>query len=238
MKNQFDFFLGLYLIQPIILFFCLGFFAVRMDLVGKRCGGKLGWSDLSIPCQKLCVRYYHPHKTCCACKQRSKNPKRRIIQTIMVSPRSSDYVAIGGGGDGIGGKNRSSRLLARGPPPGGKEEKDNNSTLVAFDVNDGDGGKVVEVNGECEGDGNSNGPIDNNNDNNYDVGNDDNNDNNGGGAGQKRKRGQNGEEWEEMEVEEEEGEEAVCVTFLSQESKLGMNEVVLCLNSLILDWRR
>jgi hypothetical protein len=30
-----------------------------MDLVGKRCGGKLGWSDLSIPCQKLCVRYYN-----------------------------------------------------------------------------------------------------------------------------------------------------------------------------------
>ena len=59
MKNQFDFFLGLYLIQPIILFFCLGFFAVRMDLVGKRCGGKLGWSDLSIPCQKLRVWYYN-----------------------------------------------------------------------------------------------------------------------------------------------------------------------------------
>jgi hypothetical protein len=32
------------------LSFCLGFLAVRMDLVGKRCGGKLGWSDLSIPC--------------------------------------------------------------------------------------------------------------------------------------------------------------------------------------------
>jgi hypothetical protein len=35
------------------------------------------------------------------------------------------------------------------------------------------------------------------------------------------------EEWEEMEVEEEEGEEAMCVTFLSQKSKLGMNEVAL-----------
>jgi hypothetical protein len=35
------------------------------------------------------------------------------------------------------------------------------------------------------------------------------------------------EEWEEMEVEEEEGEEAVCVTFLSWKSKLGMNEVAL-----------
>jgi hypothetical protein len=30
-----------------------------MDLVGKRCGGKMGWSDLSIPCQKLHVRYYN-----------------------------------------------------------------------------------------------------------------------------------------------------------------------------------
>ncbi len=99
----------------------------------------------------------------------------------MVSTRSSDYAAIGGGGDGIGGKSRSSRLLARGPLPGGKEEKDNNSTPVAFGVDDGDGGKVVEVNGECEGDGNSNGPIDNNNDDNYNVGNDDNDDNDGGG---------------------------------------------------------
>jgi hypothetical protein len=33
------------------------------------------------------------------------------------------------------------------------------------------------------------------------------------------------EEWEDMEVEEEEGEEAVCVTFFSWKSKLGMNEV-------------
>jgi hypothetical protein len=71
--------------------------------------------------------------------------------------------------------------LARGLPPGGKEEKDNNSTPVAFDVNDGDGGKVVEVNGECEGDGNSDGPIDNNNNDNYNVSNDDNDDNNGRG---------------------------------------------------------
>ncbi len=58
--------------------------------------------------------------------------------------------------------------MARGPLPGGKEEKDNDSTPVAFDVNDGNGGKVVEVNGECEGNGNSDGPIDNNNDDNYD----------------------------------------------------------------------
>jgi hypothetical protein len=78
----------------------------------------------------------------------------------MVSTRISDYAAIGGGGDGIGSKSRSSRLLARGPPPGGKKEKDNDSTPVAFDVDDGDGGKVVEVNGECEGNGNSDGPID------------------------------------------------------------------------------
>ncbi len=35
------------------LSFCLDVLAVRTDLVGKRCGGKLGWSDLSIPCQKL-----------------------------------------------------------------------------------------------------------------------------------------------------------------------------------------
>jgi hypothetical protein len=39
--------------------FLLGFLAVRTDLVGNRCGGKLGWSDLSIPCQKLHVRYYN-----------------------------------------------------------------------------------------------------------------------------------------------------------------------------------
>jgi hypothetical protein len=151
-----------------------------MDLVGKRYGGKLGWSDLSIPCQKLCVRYYHPHKTCCACKQRSKNPKKRIIQTIMVSTRSSDYAAISGGSNGISSESRLSILLARGPPPGGKEEKDNNSTPILCDVNDGNGGEV-KVNGECEGNGNSNGPVDNSNDDNYDVGNDDNDDNNGGG---------------------------------------------------------
>ncbi len=84
----------------------------------------------------------------------------------MVSTRSSDYAAIGGGDDGIGGKSQFSRLLARGPPPGGKEEKDNASTPVVFDVNDGNGGEFVEVNGECEGNGNSDCPIDNNNDNN------------------------------------------------------------------------
>ena len=117
--------------------------------------------------------------------------------------------------------------MARGLPPGGKEEKDNNSTPVAFDVDDGNGGKVVEVNGECKGNGNSDGPVDNNNNNNYNVGNDNNNDNDGGGAGQKCKRGTIVEEREEMEVEEEEGEEAVCVMFLSRKSKLGMNEVAL-----------
>jgi hypothetical protein len=145
----------------------------------------------------------------------------------MVSIRSSDNATIGSGGNGIGGKSQSSRLLARGPPPGGKKKKDNNSTPVAFDVNDGIGGKVVEVNGECEGNGNSNGPIDNNNDDNNDVGNNDNNDNDGRGAGQKRKRGMIVEEQEEIEVEEEKGEEAVCVTFLSRKSKLSMNEVTL-----------
>jgi hypothetical protein len=209
------------------LSFCLSFLAVRTDLVGKRCGGKLGWSDLSNPCQKLCVRYYHPHKPCCACEQRSKNPNKRIIQAIMVSTRSSDYAAIGGGGNGIGGKSRLSRLLARGPPLGGEEEKDNNSTPVAFDVNDSNGGKVVEVNGECEGNGKSDGPIDNNN-------------NKittsamtmtmammGGGAGPKCKCGTIVEERKEMEIAAEEGEEAVCVTFLTRKSKLGMNEVAL-----------
>jgi hypothetical protein len=55
------------------------------------------------------------------------------------------------------------------------------STPVAFDVNDGNGGKVVEVNGECEGNSNSDGPVDNSNDDNYDVRNDDNDDNDGGG---------------------------------------------------------
>jgi hypothetical protein len=60
------------------------------------------------------------------------------------------------------------RLLARGPPPRGEEEEDNYSTPVAFDVDDGNGGEV-EVNGECGGDGNSDGPIDNNDNDDYDV---------------------------------------------------------------------
>jgi hypothetical protein len=72
--------------------------------------------------------------------------------------------------------------LARGPPPGGKEEKDNNSTPVAFDVDDGNGGEVFEVNSECKGDSNSDGPVDTNNDDNYYIGNDDNNDNDSGGG--------------------------------------------------------
>jgi hypothetical protein len=33
--------------------FCLDFLADRTALVKKCCGWKLGWSDLSIPCQKL-----------------------------------------------------------------------------------------------------------------------------------------------------------------------------------------
>ncbi len=61
----------------------------------------------------------------------------------MVSTRSSDYAAIGGGGYGIGSKSQSSgRLLARGLLPRGKEEEDNDSTPVAFDVDDGNGGEV------------------------------------------------------------------------------------------------
>ncbi len=56
---------------------------------------------------------------------------------------------------------------------------DDNSTLVAFDVEYGNGFQV-KANGECEGNNNSNGPIDNNNDNDYNI-NTDNNVNNGGG---------------------------------------------------------
>ncbi len=67
----------------------------------------------------------------------------------MVSTRSSDYAAISGGGNGVGGRSLSSRRLARGPPPRSKEEEDNDSTPVAFDVDDSNGGKV-EVNGERE----------------------------------------------------------------------------------------
>ncbi len=92
--------------------------------------------------------------------------------------KNSDYAAIGSGSNGIGSMSWSSRQLARGLPPRGKEEDDNNSTPVAFDVNDGNGGKV-EVNGEYKGNSNSNGPVDNNNNNNYNIDND-NKDNNGG----------------------------------------------------------
>jgi hypothetical protein len=82
--------------------FCLDFLTIRMGLVRKRCGGKLGLSVLSIPCQKLYVRYYNTLTiTCCACKQRLKNHKKNI-QTIMGSTRSSDYAAIGGSSNGRG----------------------------------------------------------------------------------------------------------------------------------------
>ncbi len=104
----------------------------------------------------------------------------------MMSTRRSDYATIGGGGDGVGGGSQSSRWLARGPPPKGKEEEDDDSTPVASDVDDGNGGQV-EVNGECEGKGNINGPIDNYIDDNYNINNND-NDNDGGGAGQKPPR--------------------------------------------------
>jgi hypothetical protein len=144
----------------------------------------------------------------------------------MTSTKSSDYEALGGGGDGGGGGSRPSRLLARGPPPGGKEKEDNNSTPIAFDVNDGNSGKV-EVNGECKGNGNIDGPVDNNEDNDYNVNNHDNDDDDVGVGGQKCKCGTIVEQWEEMKVEEEKGEEAECVTFLSRKSKLGMNEVAL-----------
>ncbi len=100
----------------------------------------------------------------------------------MASIRSSDYAAIGGGSNGIDGGSQLSRQLARGPPPGGKEEEDNNSTPVAFGVNAGNGGNV-EVNSECKGNGNSDGPIDNNDSNNYNVDDDNDNNNNDRGGG-------------------------------------------------------
>jgi hypothetical protein len=99
----------------------------------------------------------------------------------MASTRSSNYAAIGGCGNGLNGRSQLSRRLARGLPPGGKEEEDNGSTPVAFDVDDSNGGKV-EVNGECEGDGNSDGPVEKNNDSHCNVDNDDNNGSNGGGG--------------------------------------------------------
>ncbi len=101
----------------------------------------------------------------------------------MTSTRSSDYGAIGAGGNGVGGGSRSSRRLARGPPPGGEEEEDDDSTPVAFDVDDGNDGQV-EVNGEYEGNSNSDGPVDNNNDDDYNINNK--NNNNDGGGGQDR----------------------------------------------------
>jgi hypothetical protein len=59
-KKSGQLFLGLFSIQPRhSLPFCLGFLAVRTDLVGKCWGGELGWSEMSIPCQKLRVRYYN-----------------------------------------------------------------------------------------------------------------------------------------------------------------------------------
>jgi hypothetical protein len=106
----------------------------------------------------------------------------------MTSTRSSDYEALGSGRDGCGSGSRSSRLLARGPPPGGKEEKDNDSAPAAFDVDDSNGGEV-EVNGECKGDSNSDGPIDSNNNNNHNV-DDNDNDNDGGGEDRSANMGQ------------------------------------------------
>ncbi len=78
---------------------------------------------------------------------RAGNPlknHKKIIQTIVTSIRSSDYVAICGGGNGVSCGSQLSRRLARGPLPGGKEEEDNNSTPFAFDVDDGKGDKVVQ----------------------------------------------------------------------------------------------
>jgi hypothetical protein len=43
--------------------FRLDFLADRSALVGQRCQGKLGWSNLSIPCQKLRVSTKIPSQT-------------------------------------------------------------------------------------------------------------------------------------------------------------------------------
>jgi hypothetical protein len=82
--------------------FCLDFLADRLVLVGKCCGGKLGWSDLSIPHQKLHVKYYNTLTKAVVHANRDQKISKKIIQTIMTSTRSSDYAAIGGGGNGIG----------------------------------------------------------------------------------------------------------------------------------------
>jgi hypothetical protein len=165
------------------------------------------------PCKVL----LYPHNKLLCVQTEIKNYKI-IIQAIMVSTRSSDYAAIGGGGNGIRSGSQLSRRLARGPPPIGEEEEDNNSTPVAFDVNDGDCGKV-EVNSECKGNGNSDCPIDNNDDDDYDIHDDNNNDNNndGDGVGQKRKRGAIVEEREEIGRGGEGGGGCVCDVLLEQE---------------------
>jgi hypothetical protein len=128
---------------------------------------------------KIPCKYYGTLTKAVVHANRDQKITKKIIQTIMTSTRCSDYAAIRGGGDGIGGGSPSSRRLARGPPPGGEEEEDEHSNPIAFDVADGDGGQV-EVNGECESNGNSDGPVDNNDNNDYDIDNDD-NDNDGGG---------------------------------------------------------
>ena len=113
---------------------------------------------------KTPCKYYNTLTKAVVRANRDQKITKNFIQTIMTSTRSSDYAAIRGGGNGVGGRSQSSRRLARGPPPGGEEEEDDNSTPVAFDVDDSKGGKV-EVNSECKGNGNSNGPVDNNDDN-------------------------------------------------------------------------
>ncbi len=88
---------------------------------------------------------------------RDRRITKKIIQTIIMSTRSSGYAVIGDGGDGVGGGSRSSSWLARGPWPGGEEEEDDDSTPVAFDIDDGIGDQV-KVNGECKGNGKSDDP--------------------------------------------------------------------------------
>ncbi len=219
-------FLGLFLIQPIILFlFVLIFLLTDWRWSENAVGGvELVRSVHSLP--KTPCKYYNSLTKAVVHANRDQKITKTIIQTIMTSTRSSDYAAIRGGGNGIGGGSQSSRRLASGLPPGGEEEEDDDSTPVAFDIDDGNCGGQVEVNGECEGNGNSDGPVDNNNNNDYNIDNNDNN-NNGGRAGQKRKHGMIVEEREKMEGEEEMGEEAECVTFLSRKSKLGMDKIAL-----------
>jgi hypothetical protein len=76
-KNQLDFLLGPFLIQLIIFFLlCLDFLADRLALVEKCCGGKLDWSDLSIPCLKLRVSTIIPSQKLLCVQTEIKKPQK------------------------------------------------------------------------------------------------------------------------------------------------------------------